>query len=239
MKEINYLLGYKDMKIVQDNEMFKFSLDSVLLANFVTINASSKEILDIGTGNAPIPLMLSKVTKANITGVEIQKEVYEMAVESVKLNDLDRQITIINDDINNYVKETQNKYDVITCNPPYFKINEGSNVNISEYKKIARHEMFLDIERLCKVSRSLLKTNGRLAVVHRPERLLEIINCMQKNNIEPKRIQFIYPKKGEEANMVLIEGSLNGKSGLKVMDSIYVYENNEYSEYINKLIATK
>ncbi len=237
MREINYLLGYKNMKIVQDNEMFKFSLDSVLLANFVTLNKNVKNIFDIGTGNAPIPLMLTRLTNAKITGVEIQSEVYDMALESVKINNLSNQIELINDDINNYVKNTQNKkYDVITCNPPYFKISEGCNVNVSEYKKIARHELFLDIDRLCKASRSLLKTNGRLAIVHRPERLLEIISAMQKNNIEPKKLQFVYPKHDAEANMILIEGTLNGNPGLKVLDSIYVYEGNEYSSQIKKLL---
>ena len=100
MKVINYLLGYKNLKIVQDNDMFNFSLDSVLLPNFVTLNKNITKILDIGCGNAPIPLILSTKTKANIVGVEIQKKVYEMAVESVNINNLSDQIKIINMDIN-------------------------------------------------------------------------------------------------------------------------------------------
>lgn len=235
MKEINYLLGYKNMKIVQDNDMLKFSLDSVLLAHFVTLNPNTKNILDIGTGNAPIPLILSKLTSANICGIEIQKEVADLAVESVKINNLEHQIRIINDDIMDYAKNASEKYDIITCNPPFFKLSEGSNVNVSDYKKIARHEISLDIQKLCKASRSLLKTNGRLAIVHRPERLLEILFCFKENNIEPKKLRFVYPSKGTEANMLLIEGTLNGNPGLKIMDALYVYEKNKYTDELNAM----
>ena len=104
MKVINYLLGYENLKIIQDNEMFNFSLDSVLLPNFITINENVRNILDIGTGNAPIPLILSTKTNANIIGIEIQKEVSEMAKESVKMNNLENRITIINEDAKEYSK---------------------------------------------------------------------------------------------------------------------------------------
>lgn len=235
MKMTNYLLGYRDMYIVQDPSMFKFSLDSILLPNFVTINQTAKNILDIGTGNAPIPLILSRKTKAHITGVEVQKEVYDMAVESVDINKLGDQIDIVNADIKDYYKKLDTKFDVITCNPPYFKVNENSNKNDSEYKTIARHEVLLNLEDIMKISRSLLKTNGFLSIVHRPERLVDIITLMKQNNIEPKKVQFVYPKKGEDANILLIEGSLNGKPGIKVLEPLYVYdEDGNYTEEIEK-----
>ena len=231
----NYLLGYRDMYIVQDPSMFKFSLDSILLPNFVTINQTAKNILDIGTGNAPIPLILSRKTKAHIIGVEVQREVYDMAVESVNINKLGDQIDIVNADIKDYYKKLDTKFDVITCNPPYFKVNENSNKNDSEYKTIARHEVLLNLEDIMKISRSLLKTNGFLSIVHRPERLVDIITLMKQNNIEPKKIQFVYPKKGEDANILLIEGSLNGKPGIKVLEPLYVYdEDGNYTEEIEK-----
>ena len=235
MKMTNYLLGYRDMYIVQDPSMFKFSLDSILLPNFVTINQTAKNILDIGTGNAPIPLILSRKTKAHIIGVEVQKEVYDMALESVNINKLGDQIDIVNADIKDYYKKLDTKFDVITCNPPYFKVNENSNKNDSEYKTIARHEVLLNLEDIMKISRSLLKTNGFLSIVHRPERLVDIITLMKQNNIEPKKVQFVYPKKGEDANILLIEGSLNGKPGIKVLESLYVYdEDGNYTEEIEK-----
>ncbi|HPF82861.1 MAG TPA: tRNA1(Val) (adenine(37)-N6)-methyltransferase [Bacilli bacterium] len=237
----NYLLGYNDMYIYQDNEMFNFSLDSVLLPNFVTINKKDKKILDIGCGNAPIPLILSTRTNAHIDGVEIQKEVYDLAIESVKENKLEKQINILNQDINDYYMECESDtYDVITCNPPYFKYNDNSNVNESCYKTYARHEINLDIERLFKISKKLLKNNGIIAIVQRPERLIDIIVAMKKNNIEPKRIQFVYPKKDKDANILLIEGSKNGKSGIKIMNPLYSHlDNGEYTEEIKQFFEKR
>ena len=160
MEEINYVLGYDNLKIYQNTEMFKFSLDSVLLANFVTINPSTKKILDIGTGNAIIPLILSTKTKSKITGVEIQKEVSNLATKSVKINNLDEQINIINKDINEYLKTDETEvYDVITCNPPFFKLNEKSIINESKCKQIARHEITLNLDNLIKIIKKLLKYN--------------------------------------------------------------------------------
>lgn len=236
MEVINYLLDYHDIKIIQDSEMFSFSLDSVLLPNFIKINSKITNILDIGCGNAPIPLILSTKTNAKITGIEIQKEVYELAVKSVKLNNLENQIKIINGDINELSKTIEtDTYDIITCNPPFFKYTETSNLNKSEYKIIARHEKTLKLAELFKIARKLLKNNGIIGIVHRPERLVEIIELMKNNNLEPKRIQFIHPKQNEEANIMLIEASKNGKPGLKILDPIYTHEiNGEYTDEIKK-----
>ena len=236
MRVTNYLLGYKNLKIIQDNEMFNFSLDSVLLPNFVTLNKNITKILDIGCGNAPIPLILSTKTDASITGVEIQEEVYEMAVDSVKLNNKDNQINIVNKDINDYYKEIEtDTYDVITCNPPFFKYKETSNINKNDYKTIARHEVKLNLNQLFNIAKKLLKNNGAIAVVHRPERLVEIIEEMKKNNIEPKRVQFVYPKKNMEANIMLIEGSKNGKPGLKILPPLYTHlDNGDYTEEVKQ-----
>lgn len=236
MKVINYLLGYKDLKIAQDNEMFNFSLDSVLLPNFVTINKKIDKILDIGCGNAPIPLILSTKTDASITGVEIQKEVFDLALESININNKMDQIQIINKDINDYYKEVEtDSFDVITCNPPFFKYIESSNINKNDYKTIARHEIKLNLYQLFTIAKKLLKNNGVIAIVHRPERFVEVVEEMKKNNIEPKRVQFVYPKKNMEANIMLIEGSKNGKPGLKILPPIYShYDNGEYTEEIKK-----
>ena len=236
MKVINYLLGYKNLKIVQDNEMFNFSLDSVLLPNFVTINKKIDTILDIGCGNAPIPLILSTKTEAKITGIEIQKEVYDLALESVEINNKNNQINIINKDINEYYKETEtDSYDIITCNPPFFKYIETSNINKNDYKTIARHEVKLNLNQLFIIAKKLLKNNGVVAIVHRPERFVEIVEKMKKNNIEPKRVQFVYPKENMDANIMLIEGSKNGKPGLKILPPLYTHlENGEYTEEVKK-----
>ena len=232
----NYLLGYEDMYIMQDNEMFNFSLDSVLLPNFVTLNKKIDKVMDIGCGNAPIPLILSTLTSAKIYGVEIQEKAYELAKESVEINNLTNNIEIINADINEFYKNIESdSFDAITCNPPYFKVNENSNFNISEYKTIARHEIMLDLERLFKIAKKLLKNNGNIAIVHRPERLSDIILEMKKNDIEPKRIQFVHPKKNADANILLIEGTKNGKPGIKILPPLFSHnEDGEYTDEIKK-----
>ena len=212
METTNYLLGYKNLKIIQDNEMFNFSLDSVLLPNFITINDSTKNILDIGTGNAPIPLILSQKTKAHITGIEIQKEVSNIAKKTIKLNNLENKINIINDDIKEYYKKaTPEYYDIITCNPPYFEVKKTSKFNKNDYKTIARHEVTLKLEDILKIARKLLKNGGTLGLVHRPERLIDILTTMRNYNIEPKKIRLIYSGKNKESNILLIEGKKNGK----------------------------
>jgi len=229
------------MYIMQDTDMFNFSLDSVLLPNFVTINKNVSNILDIGCGNAPIPLILSTKTEAHITGVEIQKDVYDLAIESVKINNLEDRINIINADINELYKELETEsFDIITCNPPFFKVKENSNLNESEYKTIARHEVKLNLDNIMKISRKLLKNNGVLGLVHRPERLVDIIDVMRKNNIEPKKIRLVYPKKDKEANILLIEGTKNGNPGLKILPPLYSHdEDGSYTEEIQKFFENR
>lgn len=238
MKVINDLLGYDNLKIVQNPEWFSFSLDSVLLPNFVTLNKDVRKILDLGTGNAPIPMILSTLTeKADIYGIEIQKEVFEMAEESVKMNKLENRIKLINDDMKKLDQYFEaNFFDVIVSNPPYFKLEELSKKNEDEHKTIARHEEKITLSELVKIAKKYLKNNGVFAMVHRSDRLIEIIEEMRKNNIEPKKIQLIYPKKNTNSNMVLIEGKKNGNPGLIIKEPLYIHdENGEYLEEINKL----
>ena len=187
MKQKNRLLDF-DMVIYQDNDYFKFSLDSVLLVNFVTLNLKCKRIMDLASGNAPIPMLLTYRTKAHIYGVEIQKEVYNLGRISINENKMTDQITLINDDINNLPNTFESDtFDVITCNPPYFKYKEGSLINQNENKMIARHEVCTNLEEVIKISSYILKTNGTMALVHRPERLMDILFLMRKYNIEPKK----------------------------------------------------
>lgn len=237
MEVLNDLLEYKNLKIYQNTEMFSFSLDSVLLANFVRINKNTKCILDIGTGNAPIPLILSTKTNAKITAIEIQKEVYLLAQKSVVYNHLESQIELINGDINEQAKQWDTeKFDTIICNPPFFKVTENVKLKISEYKKLARHEITLNMEQIIKISKKLLKNNGSLNIVHRPDRLIEIITIMKNNGLEPKRIKLIYPKKNENANMLLIDAVKMGKPGLKIEAPIIVHDpDGSYTDEVLKL----
>jgi len=236
METINYLLGYENLKIYQDTEMFNFSLDSVLLPNFVTITKKTKRILDIGTGNAVIPMILTTKTDALIDAVEIQKDVYKLGKKSIELNNLQDKINIINEDIKEYSKNMEtDTYDVITCNPPFFKVTETSNLNMNDYKTIARHEVKLNLDDIMSIGRKLLKNNGNIAIVHRTDRLIDIITTMRKYNIEPKKIRFIYPKKNTESNIVLVEGTKNGNPGLKILSPLVSHtEEDEYTDEIKQ-----
>lgn len=237
MENVNYLLGYENLKIIQDEKSFRFSIDSILLPNFVTINKKIKKILDIGTGNAPIPLILSTKTDAKIIGIEIQEKSSKMAQRSVELNHLEEQIEIIYDDVKTHLFETD-QYDVITCNPPFFKVNKQSHFNDSDAKTIARHEVTLTLEDVLKLARKLLKNQGVIALVHRPERLVDILVEMRKNNIEPKKIQYVYPNKNENSHILLIEGKKNGNSGLKVLPPLYVHNaDGSYTEEVKKYFS--
>ena len=239
MKVRNRLLNYGDNIIYQDDDYFLFSLDSMLLANFVTIRLTDKKIIDLCTGNAPVPMLLSFRTKARIFGVEIQDYIYNLGKDSVYENQMNEQITLINDDVKNIDKKfVQGSFDIVTCNPPYFKYKENSLVNEKEGKCIARHEVYLKLDDVIKKASYLLKNGGISAMVHRPDRLIEIINLMQKYNIEPKRLRLIYPKKNRDANMILIEGRKNGKSGLKIEKPLIIYdEDGTYVDEVKKMFG--
>ena len=237
-KVINDLVFFNGLKIVQNKNYFNFSLDSVLLPNFVIITPKTKMILDLCTGNAPIPLILSTRTNSKIIGIELQKNIYDLAVESVKINNI-KNIEIINKDVKDIVKDFEtDTFDIITCNPPYFKLNENSIINESIEKTIARHEMYIKIEDILKISKKLLKNGGSLCMVHRTDRLIEVIDLFKKNNIEPKRIQLIYPKWNSKSNLFLIEGRKNGKIGLQVLEPLIIHnEDGTYRDEILKIFG--
>ena len=237
----NNLLNFKDAYIYQDTDYFKFSLDSLLLANFVTINLRDKNILDVATGNAPIPMLLSFRTKANIYGVEIQKSVFDLGFKSIIENKMDKQITIINDDAKNVINWFGDDYfDVITCNPPYFDTNNSLFENVNSVKAIARHEKLLNLDDIFTISKRVLKTNGRLAMVHRTERLTQILDIASKYGFMAKKIRFIYPKENTESNLILIDGKKNGNPGLKILPPLVVHNNDgSYTEEVLKMFGSE
>lgn len=247
MERLDDILGYKNRKIYQDDDCFSFSLDSIMLANFATIRMRDKNILDLGCGNGVIPLILSLRTDKKIVGVELQKKLANLAIKSVEYNDLESQIEIINMNMKDYVNtETMEKYDLITCNPPYFKVNEENYFNLSLEKVIARHEVEVTLDDVFCISKKLLKNNGNFAIVYRPVRLMEIFDLFRKNNIEPKRLQFVYEKISKESTLVLVEGQKCGKAGLKIERPFILYNEDgtmtkEYESLCREVInnATK
>lgn len=235
----HHLLNFGSNIIYQDDELFDFSLDSLLLANFATLNLSTKKILDLCTGNAPIPMLLTFKTEAEIYGLELQKYIYDLGLKSIKENKMDNKIVLINDNIKNYnLYFPCEEFDLITCNPPYFKYNNSKYLNDNDMKSIARHEINITLEEVIEVSSKLLKNKGRLCLVHRPERLIEIIMLMRKYGIEPKKMRLVYPKKNKEANILLIEGMKNGHGALKIESPLIThYEDGSYNEEIKKMFG--
>lgn len=231
----NELLGRELIKIYQDTEAFNFSIDSMLLADFVSITKRVNRICDLCSGNAPIPLYLSLRCKANIVGVEVQKESYDLAIKSIKENNLENQIEMKLANLIDVHKEL-GKFDVVTCNPPFFKIGDNQ-INPNDRKAIARHEVLATLDDIVNEASLLLNSKGKLAMVHRPDRLVEILEAFKKYNIEPKRLQFIYPKMNKECNHILIEGIKDGsKDGLRVLPPLYVYnEDNKWTDQILKI----
>lgn len=205
MKILNDLLDYEEIKINQRTDMFNFSLDTVLLARFATLNTKTKNILDIGTNNAAIPLILSTLTSATITGIELQQEAVQLAEENVLLNQKITQIKIVHDNINEYIKTNVNfKYNLILSNPPFFKIGESKLNEKSKLLIPERHETTLTLEDIIFAAKKLIANRGYFAIIHRTTRLFEIAKLLSKYGFNIKRLQFIHPFQESEANNVLI-----------------------------------
>ncbi|OZM55862.1 SAM-dependent methyltransferase [Lottiidibacillus patelloidae] len=226
------------LKIIQSSSISTFSLDAVLLANFVYVPIQKGNMIDLCTGNGVIPLMLSKRTKGKLFGVEIQERIYDMAKRSVIYNELQEQINLIHGDLKDMpAKLGQGKFEVVTCNPPYFTMKDSHIQKENEHLAIARHELLCTLEDTISASSKLVKNSGKVAFVHRPNRLLDIIGLMKKYNIEPKRIRFVHPREGKEANTILVEGIKNGKSDLKILPPLLVYQaNGEYTEEMKGML---
>lgn len=233
-------LQLEGLKLIQKRDAFRFGIDAVLLADFARVKRNFR-VIDLCTGTGIIPfLILGKYNPKEIVGIEIQDEMTEMSNRSIRLNNAQDKVTFINRDLRdiNYLRNLD-KFDVLTVNPPY-KLNNAGIVNESNKLAIARHEILCNLEDVIKASRALLKDNGRIYMVHRPERLIDIITLMRKYNIEPKRIRMVHPNTKKAPNIVLIEGQRDGGRFLKWEPSLYVYdESGNYSEEINYIYGRR
>ena len=226
-----------DVKIIQNKEVFSYSVDSVLLSRFPKFPAKGL-IVDLCSGNGAVGLFASTKTKAKIMEVELQERLADMGQRSIELNGLSEQVTMINDDLKNLMDHTpRSKVDLILCNPPYFKATKTSKKNASQHYLLARHEIATNLEEICQVSQQALKTKGRLALVHRPDRFLEILDTLKKYKLAPKRVQFVYPKADKEANMILVEAIKDGSpDGLKILPPLVVHKpNGDYTDAIHDI----
>lgn len=229
-------LQLKGLKIIQNPKWFCFGIDAVLLADFAKTRRKDK-VADLGTGNGIIPLLMyGRYEPVHITGVEIQSEVVEMARRSIKLNNLEDRIDIFEGDIKSCYKELDaGRFDVVVSNPPYKKADTGL-LSPLDQKAISRSEVLIDIDSLARSAYMLLKNGGRFCMIHRPERLKDIILALEKNRFNPKRIRFVQPNYDKAPTMVLVEAAKNGGDYLKVETPLYVYNTDgTYSDEINTI----
>lgn len=235
-------LEYKNLKIIQKEYGFRFGMDSVLLSNFAKITKKDSIIFDLGTGTGIISILVagkqSNVKK--IYAIEIQEEMANMAKRSVKMNNLEDKIEVLNQDLKELDSKKYNKAaDVIITNPPYKKLDTGL-INEEEQKLISRHEYKCNLEDVIKVSSKLLKDNGTFYMVHRPERLVDISVLMRKYKIEPKEIRFVYSKIQDDSKLILIKGTKCGKPFLKTKKPLIIYdENGNYTDEIYDIYDKK
>lgn len=225
--------GYR---IIQKRDAFRYGVDAVLLADFADIK-HRHTVVDLGTGTGIIPILIyAKKKPAMITAVEIQKEIAEMAERSIRMNGLEGSIKVECMDLKDAPALLgKAKYDCVVTNPPYVKKECGIN-NPSESKAIARFEIMCSLEDVLTAARELLKPGGKLFMVHRTDRLADIIYEMRNKGIEPKRIRFVHPSTGKRPNLLLIEGARGGNKELKFMDPLYIYDDEgEYTEEIHRI----
>lgn len=228
----------KNLKIIQRSDCFNFSIDSLLISEFLKLTKNTKTIVDLGTGNAAIPLFLSKKSSSNnlkIYGIELQKVSYDLALRNIEINNLTEKISIINDNMKNYLKYFNNgSIDIVVSNPPFFKVNKEENFfNEKDSLSIARHEIEITLAEIINISYNLLKDRGYFYLVHRADRLVDILSLLREKKLEVKKIRLCYTTDKKNAKIVLIESIKNGKSGLTILPSLIINKNDgEYSDEV-------
>lgn len=231
-------LQCKGLKIIQNPNGFCFGVDAVLLSNFCEIKRGAK-VVDLGTGTGIIPILIAGKSNANkIYGIEVQRQVADMANRSVKLNSLQNKIEIINEDLKNIQGLIEiNSIDVVVSNPPYMNQNGGLK-NPEDLKAISRHEIKCTLEDVVKVASRLLKHNGHFYLVHRPHRLVDIMCLCRQYKLEPKKLMFVHPNKNKKPNLLLVKCIKAAKPELKLLDPLYVYnEDGSYTDEIYKIYS--
>ncbi|MBU3145949.1 tRNA1(Val) (adenine(37)-N6)-methyltransferase [Clostridium sp. CF012] len=216
-------LQLKGIQVIQKKDAFRFGVDAVLLANFAKVRKDAK-VVDLCSGTGIIPFILAgKTTASNVVGVEIQEELVDMANRSVRFNNLEHKIKFIHGDLKDVkLIKSISKVDIVTVNPPY-KLQNSGLINLNDKNAIARHEICCTLEDVIIACRILLKDNGRVYMVHRPDRLVDILCTMRKHRIEPKRIRMVHPSVNKAPNIVLIEGQRDGGTFLKWETPLYVH----------------
>lgn len=232
-----------DVQIIQNPNCFAFSLDAVLLADFVRPNHRHKlKTVDLCAGNGAIGLFLHQKVGGHFWEVELQPQIADMATRSIKLNHLEDRYTVLNMDLKDVNKTIPKDFaDIVLCNPPYFTVKPASQTNPNRTLAIARHEITTNLAEVVTQMSGLLKMNGRGYLVHRPDRLAEILQELTTHRLAPKRIRFIFPKEGRNANIVLIEAIKDGRpGGIKIVPPLVVNEETgSYGPEVRRMLYGK
>ncbi|MFT8457944.1 MAG: tRNA1(Val) (adenine(37)-N6)-methyltransferase [Liquorilactobacillus ghanensis] len=237
------MLYASNIKVIQSPEVFSFSLDAVLLADFARPSRKTKgKVVDLCAGNGAVALFLTDKTPAAITAVEIQPRLADMAQRSVQLNHLEGQVSVLPiaaQKVFDYVPK--DSVDTVTCNPPYFADLPQSRKNPNQYLAIARHEIAINLEEIVAISSGLLKTKGKLFLIQRPERFSELLELFPKYHLAVNEVRLVYPKAAKAANMVLIEAIKYGsKTGIKFLPPLTVYDQTgKYTQPIKEMLYGK
>ncbi len=230
-------IGFGGLRLIQDPEAFCYGVDAVILAGMAAQRAKdTTAIMDMCSGNGIVPLILSHKTECgDIVGVELQSEAFGLACESVRMNGLTDRISFLNCDVIDLPKEYNNRFTVVTMNPPYTEKGSGMT-GPADARTIARHETTAGIEDFLKKASEVLKDRGQLFMIHRPSRLVDLMYHGRKYGLEPKMMQLISPRQGEKPNMILLEYVKGAGRQLDVENGMYIYEGTgKYSEKILKL----
>lgn len=222
--------------IIQDPGRFCFGVDAVILSGFARVKRG-ENVMDLGTGTGVIPVLLAAKTEGrHFTGLEIQPESVEMAARSVRLNELEERVCIVEGDIKDAVGLFGgSSFDVVVSNPPYMN-NGGGLLNPSEAKAIARHEILCTLEDVAAAAGKLLRPKGRFYMIHRPHRLTDILTLLRQYGLEPKRLRFVHPYVEKPPTMVLVEAGRGGRPMVKVDAPLVIYRApGEYTEEIYRI----
>lgn len=233
-ERLDYLTK-ENLSIIQNDEVFSFSTDALLLAHFTKVKKQDT-IMDLCSGNGVIPLLLSDKGQQNIDAIEIQQQLVDMAQRSVAYNQLDDRIHMYHMDLKDAHQQFKpSQYSLVTCNPPYFKVNQ-QHQHQKDAHKIARHEIMCTLEDCCLAARHLLKQGGRTVMVHRAERLMDVLSYMRSYQIEPKKLCFVYSKQDKVAQTIVVEGRKGGNQGLDIQPPFYIYNNDgTYTEEMREI----
>ena len=242
-KIVKNSLGFdSNLFVYQDKTMFNYSIDTILLGNFATISHATKRVLEVGTNNGALAIFLAhRYEKMKIDAVEIQEQPLLLAKKNVVLNHKTEQINLIHEDFKNFArvsaKNQERKYDLIVCNPPFYKVNAYNRRQGPDQIYYATHEVFLTLEELIKFSRLIIKQKGYLAIVMPTERLVDIFELMRKYQFEPKKVQLVFPREDKKSNLVLVESRFMAGWGVHFQPNLYLHTKNlDQHKYRSEII---